>query len=77
MNCPRCFQHVDHTADQIAAMSAMVVPGLLLGTPYIAAIIAAPYLAPFLVAGLLWSATRKVSCRGCGHRFTFFQEGKQ
>jgi hypothetical protein len=77
MHCPRCFQLVNHTADQIAAIGAMAVPTLVLGAPYIATMIAAPYLAPFLLVGLIWSATRKVSCPSCGHRFTFFQEGKQ
>ncbi len=76
MTCPKCFQDVDATTDQIVAAGAMVVPGLVLGTQYIATMILAPYLVPVLIAGLLWSATRKVSCPSCGHRFTYFQEGK-
>jgi len=77
MTCPNCSKRVEETTDQSVAMTVTVGSGLAIAAPGLIGMIVAPYLAPFLVAGLLWSATRKVACPNCGHRFTLFQEGKQ
>ena len=75
MTCPNCTKQVEESIDQSVATTAVVGTGLAIAAPGILGMIVAPYLAPILAAGLLWSALRKVTCPGCGHRFTCWQSG--
>jgi len=77
MTCPKCSILVNLTADQgIAGVSAMA-SGAFIAHAGIFGMIAAPYLFPVVIGGIIWIATRKVACPCCGHRFTLFQEGKR
>jgi DNA-directed RNA polymerase subunit RPC12/RpoP len=77
MKCPNCSNDVEPSADQIVAVAGVAISFPVLAAPYIATMIAVPYLAPVFIAGILWNSFRKKTCPNCGHRFTFFQEGKQ
>ena len=77
MKCPNCSNEVEPSADQIAAMVAVGVTFPVMASWSLAAFIVAPYLMPLFLGGLAWSALRKTACPHCGHRFTFFQEGKR
>ena len=75
MTCPKCSTTVESSTDQNVALGGSTVSGLVIANAGIFGIMAAPYLLPVLIGGLIWSATRTVACPGCGHCFTFFQAG--
>ena len=75
MNCPKCSRDVEQSTDQNVAIGSSVTSGLVIAKAGIFGMIAAPYLLPVVIGGLIWSATRKVACPSCGHRFTYFQGG--
>ena len=75
MKCPKCTEFAEPKTDQVAAGGAATVSGLAIAWGGIFGMIAAPYLAPVLLGGLLWTIVRKVTCPNCGHRFTYWQAG--
>lgn len=77
MTCPKCSTTVESTTDQIVALGGATVSGLVIARGGIYGMMAAPYLAPILLAGALWSVVRKVACPGCGHRFNLWQAGSE
>ena len=76
MTCPKCSIPVKESTGQSIALTAVAGSGLGIAAPGIFGMMLVPYLAPVLVAGLVWSALCKVTCPSCGHRFTYFQEGQ-
>ena len=76
MKCPKCSHAADPTVDQAVAGGAAIASGLTVAWGGLFGMIAAPYLVPVVLGGLLWNACRKVTCPKCGHRFTCFQEGQ-
>ena len=77
MTCPKCSAEVESTTDQHVALGGSFTSGVVIANAGIFGMILAPYLLPVLVAGVVWSAIRKVTCPGCGHRFTYFQEASK
>ena len=77
MTCPKCFADVELSTDQDVALGGSVTSGLVIAKAGIFGMMAAPYLLPVLIGGLLWGAFRKVACPGCGHSFNHFQSGSK
>ena len=73
MTCPKCTKSIEPKADQVAAGSAATASGLFVAWGGIFGMIAAPYLMPVVLGGLLWNIVRTVACPNCGHRFNYWQ----
>ena len=75
MTCPKCTQFTEPTADQVVAVGSATVSGAFVAWGGIFGMIAAPYLAPVILGGLLWTIVRRVTCPHCGHGFNYWQAG--